>query len=170
MKFFIPGFQLFRCDRNRHGGGVLMYVSSMFFASVVLPSTHSLPSPHSLEILTLSVLCNNFKVYLCLFYRPPSSASSIFDTLFSYLDSIDVCSLNNFIFLGDFNVNFDNPCHPMYSNLCTITTLYCLHQTVTGPTHVHHDGSESTIDLVFVSEPSLLSPFRHYPILTTEEY
>ena len=38
-------------DRNRHGGGVLMYVS-MFFASVVLPS------PHSLEIPTLSVTCD----------------------------------------------------------------------------------------------------------------
>ena len=41
--------------------GVLMYVSSMFYASVVLPS------PHTLEILTLSVLYSDFKVYLCLF-------------------------------------------------------------------------------------------------------
>ena len=37
----------------------------------------------------------------------------------------------------------------MYSNLCTITNLYCLHQAVIGPTHVHHDGSESTIMELF---------------------
>ena len=29
-----------------------------------------------------------------------------------------------------------------------------MHQSVTGPTHIHHDGSKSTIDLVFMSEPS----------------
>ena len=55
-EIFIPEFQLFRNDRNRLGGGVFMYVSSMFYASVVLPS------PHTLEILTLSVLYSNFKV------------------------------------------------------------------------------------------------------------
>ena len=38
----IPGFQLFRSNRNRHGGGVLMYVSSIFVVSVMSP-----PSPWS---------------------------------------------------------------------------------------------------------------------------
>ena len=141
-----------------------MYVSSTFHVSVMPPS------PHNLEILTLSVLFNNFKVYLCIFYRPPSSSSSIFDNLFSYLDFINVCSLNNFILLGDFNVNFDNPCHPMYSSLCNLTTLYCLYQSVTGPTHVHHDGSESTIDLVFVSESSLLNTCDTIPPLSNSDH
>ena len=95
--------------------GVLMYVSSTF---------HVQPSPHNLDILTLSVLFNSFKVYLCIFFRPPSSSSSNFDNLFSYLDFIKVCSRNNFVLSGDFNVNFDNPCHPMYSSLCNLTTLY----------------------------------------------
>ena len=46
----------------------------------------------------------------------------------------------------------------MFSKLCTISSLYCLTQAVTGPTHVHHDDSQSTIDLLFVSEPlSLIS-------------
>ena len=93
----------------------------------------------------------------CLFYRPPSSTQFIFDTLFSYLESIGACHFNNFVLLGDFNINYDNPSHPMFSNLCTISSLYCLTQVVTGPTHVHHDDSKSTIDLVFVSEPSSLN-------------
>ena len=53
----IPSFQLFRCDRNRHGGGVLAYVSNMFSVTV-LPS----PTP-PLEALTLCTFCNNFKVH-----------------------------------------------------------------------------------------------------------
>ena len=75
-----------------------------------------------------------------------------------------------FLFLGDFNVNFDNPCHPMYSNLCTITTLYALHQVVTEPTHIHHDGSECTIELVFVSEPSLLNTCETIPPLSNSDH
>ena len=70
---------------------------------------------------------------------------------------MDIYKLKNFVLLGDFNVNYDNPSHPMFSNLCTISNLYCLNQVVSEPTHEHHDGSRSTIDLVFVSEPSLLN-------------
>ena len=71
----IPGFQLFHNDRNRHGGGLLTYVSNLFFVTV-LP----FPTP-PLETLTLSIFCNHFKVHLCLFYHPPSSTSLIFDHL-----------------------------------------------------------------------------------------
>jgi endonuclease/exonuclease/phosphatase family metal-dependent hydrolase len=104
------------------------------------------------------------------FYRPPNSHSSIFDTLFSYLDSINVRTRNNFVLLGDFNVNFDNPYHPMFCHLCTITNLYCLNQSVAEPTHVHHDGSESTIDLVFVSDPSLLNSCVTVPRLSNSDH
>ena len=72
----IPGFQIFRNNCNRHGGGVLLYVSSLFVVSVV-----SSPSP-TLEILTLSISLDTFKVYTFIpFYRPPSSTPFIFDTL-----------------------------------------------------------------------------------------
>ena len=57
--------------------------------------------------------------------------------------------------LGDFSVDYDSPSHYMYSKLYTITTLYCLIQVVSGPTHVHGDH-KSTIDLVFLSDLSLL--------------
>ena len=86
----IPGFQLYRYDRNRHGGGVLVYVTNMFFVSVLSPS-----SP-PLEILTLSIFCNTFKFHLCLFYRPPNSTSLIFDNLSTYLESIQAGRLPNF--------------------------------------------------------------------------
>ena len=142
-KISIPGFQLFRYDRNRHGGGVFAYVSNMFSVTV-------LPSPTPLEALTLCNFCNNFKVHLCLFYRPPSSASIVFDNFCTYLDSIQAGRLSNFVLLGDFNVNYDNMSHPLYFNLCSIASLYCLTQVVTGPTHEHHNGYTSTIDLVFL--------------------
>ena len=163
-ELYIPGFQLYRHDRNRHGGGVLIYVSAMFSVPV-LPS----PTP-PLELLTLSILRDNFKVHVCLFYRPPSSSALIFDTLFSHLESINVGQLSNFILLGDFNVNHFNMSHPMHSNLCILSSLYCLKQTVTGPTHEHHDGNTSTIDLVFMSEPSMLQSCDTIPPLSNSDH
>ena len=89
----IQGYQLYRRDRNRQGGGILIYVAEYLLVSV-FPD----PSPQ-LELLALSVRLNNYRINLCLFYRPPSSGSHIFDSLVSYLDSICAGSLSNFIFL-----------------------------------------------------------------------
>ena len=44
----------------------------------------------------------------------------------------------------------------MYSSLCTISSMFCLTQVVTGHTHVHHNGSKSTVDLVYVAAPSII--------------
>ena len=101
-EIYIPGYQIYRKDRNRQGGGILMYVVNSMLVSL-FPD----PGPN-LELLTLSARFNNFKLNLCLFYRPPSSGSYIFDTLASYFESICAGSLTNFIFLGDFNVNYCN--------------------------------------------------------------
>ena len=57
----IPGFKLYRKDRNHQGGGILMYIADFMTVSL-FPD----PDPQ-LELLALSVRCNNFKLNLCLF-------------------------------------------------------------------------------------------------------
>ena len=122
-----------------------------------------------MEILALSVLSVNFKLHLCLFYCPPSSTSAIkFCHLRTYLRPIDAGHLSNVVFLGDFSINFDNHSHPLYSNLCSITSLFSLTHAVVGPTHVHHDGSTSTVDLGFVPDTSLVNSCN-CPTLTIME-
>ncbi len=73
----IPGYSIHHLDRNRHGVGIVMYTSENLVANVV----HDL-SP-DLEFLPVSIRFSNRKLCVCIFYRPPSSASSIFDTLFT---------------------------------------------------------------------------------------
>ena len=51
-ELFIPGFQLFRLDRDHHGGGVLIYVADIFLVTA-LP-----PAPSIIELLCLSVRLN----------------------------------------------------------------------------------------------------------------
>ena len=127
-----------------------MYVSDEFLVSVLPP-----PSP-PLEIITLSVLSVNFKLHLHLF-TVPQVLYVIFLIIFVLTFSLLMLVIS--LILGDFNipVNFDNHSHPLYSNLCSISSLFSLSQVAVGPTNVPHDCSTSTIDLVFVPDTSLVN-------------
>ena len=46
----IPGFQIVRLDRNRHGGGVLIYVLQTFTVT-------QLPTHPLLELVTITLHC-----------------------------------------------------------------------------------------------------------------
>ena len=118
----LPGFQLYRLDRNRHGGGVLMYAQHNLIVNV-LPSQLQNNVPHNLEFLPISVRHNHFKVGIALFYKPPSAPSLIFDALFEIMENLNSAQFCNFIFLGDFNINFNDPSHRLYSKLCNISQL-----------------------------------------------
>ena len=52
----LPGYQVYRKDRNRHGGGVLIYVRDHFVCNI-------LPSADNLEIITVSVCHGPSKVF-----------------------------------------------------------------------------------------------------------
>jgi len=93
----------------------------------------------NLELIVVSLLRNNFKLCLSVFYRPPSSPSSIFDTLCDTLLSIDHAYFSNFVILGDFNVNFE-PSHHLYSHLSDFMTSFSLTQVVDSPTHFSPSG------------------------------
>ena len=68
----IPGYEHRRYDRNRHGGGVIIFVlqNQIFY--------HPL-----LEILTVTI---NYRKFKCsLFYRPPNTHLDFIDMLQDYL-------------------------------------------------------------------------------------
>ena len=65
----LEGYQVIHLDRNRHGGGILIFVHDSLVSKVVMAG------PSSLELLIISVSnhVNTCKHHLGLFYRPPSS-------------------------------------------------------------------------------------------------
>ena len=152
-----------RLDRNRHGVGVLMFIAAYLSYSV-------LPGCRDLELLTVVVRQEPCKVCISIFYRPPSSLSFVLDSLQSYLESLSIHQYTNFILLGDFNVDFCNPFTPLFSRLKSLCHFFALTQIVKEPTHVHHDGSTSLIDLVFVSNPVLSSSCYVVPPLSNADH
>ena len=95
QELFIPGYQLIRLDRNRHGGGVLMFITTHLSFSI-------LPGCEDLELLSVVVRQESCKVCISLFYRPPNSLSFVLDSFQSYLESLAIHQYTNFIVLGDF--------------------------------------------------------------------
>ena len=158
----VPGYQIIRLDRNRHGGGVLFYLKNIFVCQI-------LPFSNSLEILSIVIGNGHGKVCISLFYRPPSSPVDIFDNLFLYLSQLNFPQFSNFILLGDFNVNFYNSNHYLFHKLQDIFNSLGLTQVVNSPTHLSSSGS-SLIDLVFLSSPSFLQTCSTLPPLLNSDH
>ena len=143
-EIFIPSYSLFRKDRNRHGGGVAIFIKSSLSPLVI-----SLPTS-SIELLLISFIFNNRRLNIGCFYGPPSQSSSLSD-LTSLLSSLGPALSSNLILVGDFNINALSPSN----NLSSFSDFFSLRQLVSSPTHFSHSGSPSVIDLAFV--PSSLS-------------
>ena len=64
-------------DRNRHGGGLIIYYKDTMEYKPVLFSADNL------ELSIVSFYNLNYRVCIALFYRPPNSPVHLFDSLFS---------------------------------------------------------------------------------------
>jgi len=89
-----------------------------------------LPSHASIELLTVTLHCGNYRSCLSLFYRPPSSPADILYSLHSYFESINIPQFSSFVLIGDFNINFFDTTHPSFNNLCNLMSTFGLTQVV----------------------------------------
>ena len=67
-EFTIPGYRLFRKDRNQHGGGLICYVNQDIPCKVI----NTFNFPNSLGVLPLEINLINKKVLFIGCYKPPS--------------------------------------------------------------------------------------------------
>ena len=161
----IPDYQIFRCDRDRHGGGVLMYVH-VSFAVVDLCD-----DVDDIELLTVSVCPpkSSLKFCISLYYRPPSASVKCFDCVSRSLCNLNPSSFSKFILLGDFNVNFFCTTSFLCTHLIYSLSPFNLTQVVQSGTHISPSGV-SLIDLIFVSSTSFLYTCSSLPPLGTSDH
>ena len=71
----IEDYRIVRLDRNRHGGGIIIYIHVSLNWEVLLRG------PNNLEFIALSIspVFSNVKHCVSVLYRPPSSPVSFFD-------------------------------------------------------------------------------------------
>ena len=162
----LPNYATVRHDRNRHGGGVLFFIHNSLSYKIITRSP-------TLEFMLLCIEPNNFctsKLHIGLFYRAPSSAVQVMDDFYNYLQSLDVSYFSNLIILGDFNIDFCNAHHPLYSKLSAILQAFSLTQVVKNCTHTAPTGKESMIDLALVSSETQVVCCETVPPLANSDH
>ena len=83
-QFSIPGYRLFRNDRDKHGGGLIFYVNED------LPCKKLTNFDTSLEITALKINLGKLKWLFLRLYKPPS-----------FKDEDFTSELNNIVFFGE---------------------------------------------------------------------
>ena len=159
----IDGYNIIRRDRNRHGGGVALYISTNLSYKIIFVGT-------SIECIFVTVEISSCKVNVCVFYCPPSSNVEYLENLYNNLSSFYPFLLNNFILIGDFNIDFLVQNHPHLPHLLSIVNSFMLHLVVTSPTHYSHSQSPSIIDLAFLSHPHYLKSCSTIPPLANSDH
>ena len=96
----LQGYDLVRRDRNRHGGGVAIYVRK------VIPYLERKSLiPDNVEAICLEIQKPNAKpIIISTWYRPPGSKSELLERFELFLQNIDNENKETII-TGDFNIN-----------------------------------------------------------------
>lgn len=147
----LPNYQLFQQDRDRHSGGVALYISDTLAVRKVTPS-------NSYELLSAELSRKSGLILVAIVYRPPGSDNDLVSLLLA-LGSLNLPKYNSVIILGDFNIDLTTPYSSSARDFISLMDGFGLHQLVDSPTRTA--GSSSTIlDLVFCNNPSLISAVR----------
>ncbi|CAB4040195.1 Hypothetical predicted protein, partial [Paramuricea clavata] len=151
VQFEVPGYKLYRVDReNKKGGGICVYVLQNYES--VLLSEISYISPTGLHQLWLRIQIRNLKsIVVCTVYRPPDASVSCLDSdlITSYISAL---TLSHPIYiLGDLNCNLLKTDNRDAKALNTFCHSYNLTQLINSPTRVT-EGSKSLLDVIIVSE------------------
>uniref|UniRef100_A0A6P8INI3 Uncharacterized protein LOC116303067 n=1 Tax=Actinia tenebrosa TaxID=6105 RepID=A0A6P8INI3_ACTTE len=146
----IPGYNVFRVDRqNKRGGGVCSYAKQSFKTQVL--NEISGISNGGLHQLWMEIKVRSFKSFVvCTTYRPPGSPIACLDNDLGP-SLISALLLNKPIYiLGDINCNLLQSDLPDSQALISFCSTYNLNQIVTQPTRITH-STESLIDVILVS-------------------
>jgi hypothetical protein len=163
-EMFPPGYNVYRKDRNLHGGGVFTAVKDCYNSSSVAESDSNC------EIAWTRVeLCGSQDMFVASFYRPTDSGNETMESLEESLLSLPPCSENKPLILGgDFNlpdILWSQDCikqgaaKPALSRqLLTIAANMGLAQTQEEPTR-----GDNTLDLYFTNRPGLIKNSQTVP-------
>ncbi|OWF43390.1 hypothetical protein KP79_PYT24916 [Mizuhopecten yessoensis] len=137
----IHGYSAYRRDRNKHGGGVIVYVKDSL---TVVDESSSIVD--GMEVLVLKINQTNSSSIRCVsVYRPPSEKVDWFPQFDQIIENVSAPD-QPLIVMGDFNID-----ELKNKRLKTQMNVYSLHQNITSPTR-ETTTSETLIDHIYTSD------------------
>ena len=142
----ISNYNLVRKDRDRHGGGVLIY----FKESLTIHPVHTWDT-YNIESTWLNVTMRSQSFLVGCIYRPPQDV--LFFESFRELMTNVWLKRRNIVLIGDFNCDLMANSGVNGRRLKNIMQSFNLKNVINAPTRVT-DHSESSLDLIITSQPS----------------
>lgn len=148
----IPHYNSFRRDRNRQGGGVMIYVHDKFLTV----RRHDLET-QTAELLWIEIKLPTHTLLIGTCYRPPNQSADqtddFIDSLNSSLSSLSYSQNQSMILLGDFNDRCtawesDHRDSELGLKLYNLVKSFNLFQLITQPTRNDH-----LLDLLITDSP-----------------
>ena len=142
----ILGYNVYRSDRPKKGGGVAIFVKSRFDASIVLSESIS----KQFEFLALKVeIAKSLSMTVVGCYRPPSATKEALSSLQHLLSKLNY---NELLMAGDLNWDWLNAVSDEFKSFCDSINLI---QLVNLPTRPNLKNSEKStlIDLILTNVP-----------------
>ena len=138
----LPGYDILRNDRNRHGGGVCLYIKDTI-------QYHRRSDIDETTTESIWIRCPNKQdtVNIAVIYRPPSANSAYYDNILNQIELIK-SEDEHLILMGD--LNYDYLQTPNAINF--IETAYDMKQLVQSPTR-ETVSSRTLIDVIISSCP-----------------
>ena len=150
----IPGYSCEHRHRNRHGGGIVLYISN----NIPYVRLKNIESKH-VEHLSCEAIIHNEKYQINVIYRPPNELPADHDNFLNNMEEtlqqIKTIKADKRILVGDFNFG-SSYCHsgslrpkPLDDRAPEIFTALGFNQLIDIPTRYGHDNSISLIDLIY---------------------
>lgn len=158
----ISNYKLFRRDRNRHGGGVCLYIHESL--RVTKHACHN-----SQEFVYTVINHLNLLILIGVYYRPPGKDSDLCD-LDTTLGSLDLVQFSKVLITGDFNIDLNQMHSTQTHELLGLINSFGLHQLVINSLTRVTKSCSSTIDHLYTSDPSLVTAYKVLPPLSNSDH
>ncbi|XP_029921602.1 uncharacterized protein LOC115369174 [Myripristis murdjan] len=147
----LTGYYIFRRDRNRHGGGVCLFIRS----DITFNPRHDL-QVDGLEAAWVELILPKTKpIIVGVCYRPPKQ-TDFYELLESVCCKSNVCLEKECIIMGDFNTDLLLPRSSLKESLSYLCKVSGLQQIISEPTRLSAN-SQSLLDLILVSDCGMIS-------------
>jgi len=144
----IDGYTVIRNDRNRHGGGVAIYIRENIPFEII----NNKDNIYDIEILPVIInLENSPKFVLSCIYRPPSASQEYFNKLIDCLESLQTIN-GELIIIGDLNIHYEFDENLSSNGAHYIEKLLGCKQLINKSTRITNN-TETLIDHIYTSFP-----------------
>ena len=147
----VNGYKMFRKDRNKFGGDLILFVKENIPYKVLNTFRFS----EECEMISIDFSISNKKWLLLGIYNPPSQNEALFVEQIKLALNTYSTTCEYFLLLGDFNVTTKN------SKLQDLMNAFCLENLIKEPT-CFKSTVPTTIDLIVTNQKSLFMKLSAY--------